>query len=123
MPRIEVLLFSEVNGSAPIIEWLDTLTSKARIRCQAKLKLLEDHGHELRRPHVDSLGSTGQHELRVKFFRINYRMLYFFHGQGVAVVSQGFAKEAEVIFAEIKVALSRMEQFQANPNQHTYRFQ
>ena len=98
------------------------ILSPQRLASAAKLKLLEDHGHELRRPHVDSLGSTGLHEPRVKFFRINYRMLYFFHGQGVAVVSQGFAKEAEVPLAAIKVALSRMEQFQANSDQHTYRF-
>jgi hypothetical protein len=60
MPQTRVIFFMEEDGSVPIIEWLDELTDKAQDKCLAKLKRLEDLGHELRRPEADFLrdGST-----------------------------------------------------------------
>jgi len=48
-------------------------------------------------------------------------MLYFFHGQGVIVISHGFVKrEAAVPSVEIARALRRKRMYDANPERYTY---
>src|SRR3954469_24999162 len=90
LPEVEVRIFRDDDGAVPFLDWLASLQAEARDRCLARLALLHELGHELRRPHAENLGG-GLYELRVKFYRVNYRMIYFFHGRDVAVVSQGLA--------------------------------
>lgn len=120
MPETEVLIYAEEDGSAPLVEWLDRLETEARIRCVARLDLLHQKGHELRRPHAENLGN-GLYELRVKVFRVNLRMLYFFHDRTVIVVTHGFAKERAIPPGEIELARVRMAKFEADPERHTFR--
>jgi phage-related protein len=119
MPQIEVLLYCEDDGTAPLVDWLATLQAKARDRCLALLTLLHEQGHELRRPHAENLGN-GLYELRVKFYRVNYRMLYFFRGRDAAVVSHGLAKERAIPSGEIRLALERKRKFEHDPERHTF---
>jgi phage-related protein len=119
MPQVEVILYREDDGTAPLLNWLASLQDEARDRCLAKLTLLEEKGHELRRPHAEYLGDD-LYEPRVKFYRINYRLLYFFHGRHAAVVSHGFAKEREIPKREVKLARERMEKFKRDSQRHTF---
>jgi len=119
MPEVEVRIFREDDGSVPLRDWLDGLQDEARTRCLAALDLLREHGHELRRPQAENLGG-GLYELRVKFYRVNLRMLYFFHGRTAAVVSHGFAKERAIPPREIKAARDRMGRFNKDPRRHTF---
>jgi len=73
----------------------------------------------MRRPEADIL-RDGIHELRVGLQGINYRVLYFFHGQAAAVVSHGLVKERVVPPKEIDRAIERMKKFESNPQKHTY---
>jgi phage-related protein len=76
------------------------------------------HGHTLRRPHADLL-RDGIYELRAKREGVNYRLLFFFHGRGTAVVSHGITKQgAAVPPAEIARALRRKKTFETNPGRH-----
>lgn len=50
-----------------------------------------------------------------------YRILYFFSGKNVIVVSHGIKKEAEVPAVEINRAVERRKKFEANPKAHTFR--
>jgi phage-related protein len=75
-------------------------------------------GNELRRPEADYL-RDGIYELRFKHMRVNYRVLYFFHGQSAVVLSHGLQKEKIVPPKEIDLALDRMNLFRADPNNHT----
>ena len=90
MPPTEVVVFAEADGSAPLLEWLDGLPAKVRDKCIARVERLEAMGHELRRPLADHL-RDGVYELRVKWGRVNDRMLYSFH-QDRAIVAQGLIK-------------------------------
>jgi hypothetical protein len=63
------------------LEWFESLPQKARLACIARIELLKARGHELRRPHADYLRDD-IYELRAKHQGVNYRLLYFFHGQG-----------------------------------------
>ena len=118
MPGIEVVFFREVDRSVPLTDWLDDIPAKAQAKCRARLKRLEDLGHELRRPEADFL-RDGIYELRVGLQGVNYRMLYFFHGRVAAVVSHGIVKERIVPPKEIDAAVERMKQFVRNPKGHT----
>ena len=54
------------------------------------------------------------------FQGINYRMLYFFHGNIAAVISHGIVKEDKVPLKEIEKAIERMMKFERDPEAHTY---
>jgi phage-related protein len=77
------------------------------------------NGHELRRPEADYLRDD-IYEPRSRLGSVNYRVLYFFHGRTVAVVSHGFTKEAEVPSREIAQAMKRKAAFIASPMKHTF---
>lgn len=120
MPLTPVVFYQDLDHSSPVREWLLGLPAKARARCAARLELLEEFGHELRRPHAENLGN-GLWELRIKVGRVNYRILYFFHRQVAAVVCHGLAKEDVVPERDLRIAADRMARFQANPRQHGLR--
>jgi phage-related protein len=114
------VFYQEENGSVPLLEWLDRLPAKAQAKCLARLKRLEDLGHELRRPKADYL-RDGIHELRASLGGIHYRILYFFHGNIAAVVSHGITKEQRVAPREIERAIERKNRFTTNPARYTFR--
>jgi len=118
VPKTEVILFAEDDGSSPLLEWLDGLPQKAQVKCVVRIELLAKMGHELRRPLAD-FPRDDIHELRASFGGIHYRMLYFFHGK-LAVVSHGLIKEREVPPREIDSAIERKMRFQADPQRHTF---
>jgi phage-related protein len=119
MPRTTIVFFQEASGAVPFLEWFDSLHAKAQDKCRVRLERLAELGHELRRPEADLL-REGIYELRVGLQGLNYRMLYFFHGRELVVVSHGLAKEREVPPREIDRALRRKAAFVMNPKQHTY---
>ncbi len=120
MPQTQVVFYAEDEGAVPIIDWLDGLPEKAQVKCLARMKRLEDVGHELRRPEADFL-RDGIYELRIGLQGTNYRILYFFHRQLAVVVSHGLTKERQVPPREIDRAIERMKKFEANPKQHTFK--
>jgi len=120
MPKTEVVFYAEEDGTVPFIEWLDGLTEKAQLKCLARVKRLELLGHELRRPEADFL-RDGIYELRIGLQGVNYRILYFFHQQLVAVVSHGLTKERQIPPREIDRAVERMKQFEVNPKRYTFK--
>lgn len=121
MPAIDVHLFQEADGTVPLLEWLDDLKPrKAVAKCRVLIELLKAAGQDLRRPHSDILCDE-IHELRAHLGRVQYRMLYFFHGRGTAIISHGFIKRgAAVDPKEIGKAVDRKQRFRANLQQHTY---
>ena len=83
------------------------------------MERLREHGHELRRPEADIL-KKGIWELRAQHNGVNYRMLYFFRGQTVVVVSHGIVKQrSDVPEKEIDLALRRKSLFESDPSRHT----
>jgi hypothetical protein len=51
---------------------------------------------------------------------MNFRLLYFFHGTTVAVLSHGIVKERLVPPREIDRAIQRRRKFELAPADHTY---
>ena len=121
MPRTEIILFKEDDGTVPLVAWLESVAKKPQAKCVAALTRLEKFGHELRRPEADYLRDD-IHQLRVRFQSVNYRMLYFFHGRTIAVVSHGCTKERVIPKREIDAAIKRNERFEKEPKKHSERF-
>lgn len=118
MPKTHVVLYMDDDGNCPTLEWLDSLPEKAQDKCVEKLERLAELGHELRRPEADLLRDK-IYELRANYQGINYRILYFFHGQMATVVSHGIVKERVVPPIEIERAIARKRKFESNPAKHS----
>jgi phage-related protein len=123
MPETEIRFYCDEDGQAPVLDWLDELAernNRAYLKCRELIDRLGMLGYELRRPTADML-EDGIYELRTKVGRVNYRILYFFHGQNIAILGHGFTKEGKIPKKELKRARQRKEAFEADPDQHTYK--
>jgi len=118
VPETTVVFYAEDDGSAPLLTWLDQQQSKVQDKCLVKIERLAELGHEIRRPDAAFL-RDGIHELRVRFGRVNYRMLYFFY-ERIAVISHGLTKENVVPDTDIDLAITRKGKFTRDPQKHTY---
>lgn len=122
MPRADVYFYMASDRTVPVLDWLRQLRQRDRrayAKCAVRIQRLAQEGHALRRPEADYL-RDGIHELRARQGRVNYRILYFFHGQNVVILAHGLTKEDEVPDAEIERALRRKEAFEQNPKLHLY---
>ena len=121
MPQICVCFYQEKPGDVPVLDWLTAVArfnTRAANKCQAAIERLMEMGHELRRPEA-ALLRDGIHELRIRVGRVNYRILYFFHGRDVAILAHGLTKERDVPDADIERARVRMSRFRSSPDRHT----
>jgi hypothetical protein len=118
MPSTELLVFRQANGRVPMEEWLDGLPAKARAKCLYYMRLLAAFGHELRRPVADSL-REGIYELRPSHQGVAYRVLYFFNGHDVVVLSHGITKGRRVPDEEIRRAIQRKQLVLEDPVRYT----
>ena len=122
MPRTQVAFYQEADGEAPVVNWLRELlrtNERAWSNCRARIELLAQSGHELRRPAADYL-RDGIYELRAKQGHVQYRLLYFFHGRQVAILAHSLTKEDKIPDVDIERAIKRKKLFEANPKEHTY---
>lgn len=120
MPKFEVVIYCELDGSAPFLSRFDKLPAKAQDKIVVRIERLKELGHDLRRPEAEYLRDN-IYELRIKAQAVNYRVLYFFCGRQMIILSQGFAKkQAEVPDREIKLATKRRAEFLKAPKHHTF---
>jgi len=118
MPQMEVVLFMEEDGTVPVCKWLDEQPEKVQDKFVERVGRLAEKGYELRRPLADFLRDK-IYELRVGFNNKNYRILYFFCCNRV-VLSHGLLKEKRVPDKEIELAITRREEYEKDPERHTY---
>lgn len=122
MPRADVYFYMSGDKTVPVLDWLRQLRQRDRrayAKCAVRIQRLAQEGHALRRPEADYL-RDGIHELRARQGRVNYRILYFFHGQNVVILAHGLTKEDEIPDAEIERAVRRKEAFEQSPKLHLY---
>jgi len=122
MPRTEVVFYQEGDGDVPVFDWLKELRlhdQRAYETCVAAIERLVELGHELRRPLADLL-RDGIYELRIRKGRVNYRILYFFHGRNLAILGNALTKEDKVPKADIEWAIRQKKAFVADSVKHSY---
>ena len=121
MPPTQVFFFQD-ERDIPVRNWLQELRrtdKRVYAKCVARIRLLAQLGHELRRPLADYL-EEDIYELRIRRGRVNYRILYFFHGQNIAILAHGLVKEDVIPQADLTRAIKRKEAFLKDPAKHTY---
>ena len=122
LPKTEVLFFQQAGGRVPVREWLEELRRADQLgydRCIARISQLAEFGHELRRPAADFL-CDGVYELRARRGRVNFRILYCFHGRGVAVLLHALTKENRVPAVELQRAVDRKALLESDPTSHVH---
>ncbi len=123
MPETRIIFYRDEQGNAPVLQWLEELEQsdiKGMLNCVNRIQQLAVNGYELRRPLADFL-RDGIYELRAKHRRVQYRILYFFEGQNVAIVAHAIVKKGEAVpDVEIDRAIERRQLFVADPEAHTY---
>jgi phage-related protein len=122
MPRTDVVFYQEDQENVPVLYWLKALRrsdQRAYESCVAAIGRLAEFGHELRRPLADIL-RDGIYELRVRKGRVNFRILYFFHGKNMAILGHALTKEDKVPKGDIEKAIRRKRAFEADPTAHSY---
>lgn len=121
MAQTEIFFYREPKGgSVPFLLWLEDLPMKVQVKCIERIDRLGELGHELRRPEADFL-RDGIYELRASYQGVHYRMLYFFAGKAVVVVSHGLTKKREVPPRDIAQALERKRLVEADFEKFTFR--
>lgn len=103
----ELEFYRTVAGSEPALEYIQAQVKSHRAKIGRAPRFLEDTGHMARRPQVDYLGND-IYELRVAIDQHQHRLLYFFHGRSIIVVTNGLLKN------EGKVPPSVIEQARKN---------
>ena len=121
MPTTEVFFYAK-EGVSPVAAWLAELrrgNAKAYAQCVVRIEQLAAAGHDLRRPAADFL-RDGIYELRAKKGRVQYRILYFFHGRQVAILAHAIIKEGAAVPAvDIARAIERKNAYVRDPAGHT----
>ena len=113
MALTEVFLYWDKHGAIPLVDWLDGLPAKVKDKCTDRIDRLAELGNELRRPEADYL-RDGIYELRATYQGVHYRILYFFSGKSLVVLSHGLTKEKEVPKREIDRAIERKKQVESD---------
>jgi phage-related protein len=123
MPETRVIFYQDEKGKVPVLDWLDELERKdpkGLINCLDRIQQLAIMGHELRRPLADFL-RAGIYELRASHRRVQYRILYFFHGRNIAIIAHAIVKEDSAVpDVEMERAIERQQLFIVDPATHTY---
>jgi len=87
--------YIDPRGDAPAKDFLESLPERPRDKAEAWIALLAEKGPNLARPYADVV-SGHIRELRVKFGRLEIRLLYFIHRRSI-ILTQGFLKKTRAI--------------------------
>ena len=120
MPPAEVVFYRE-GETVYFEEWLRSLPVKVQAanlpRCTRHLARKATRcGGRLR---IRCATAFTNCVLCTRAFTI--RILYFFNGRNVVVISHGLTKEAAVPAVEIRRALERKKKYEADPKAHGWR--
>ena len=118
MPKTNLLIYKELDGTVPLLEWMDSIPQKAKEKCIVKIERLEMFGNELRRPDCDML-RDGIYELRAFYNNVHYRILYAFCGKNIVLLSHGCTKVDRVPEKEIRKASDNLKKYLKNRIIHT----
>ena len=92
------------SGEEPALDYVRAQIKAHRAKIGRALQYLEDVGNLARRPQADYLGNQ-MYELRIAIEQHQHRLLYFFHGRTLIVVTSGILKnEGKVPQAELERA-------------------
>lgn len=108
MKRWQVEFFKDEKGTEPVKNWLDGLSDEVRGKVLARIDLLAEHGPALDFPFTSQIEGRLR-EMRLRFGKTRYRILYFFDDSRSGILLHGFSKDtATVEEADKKIGRARM---------------
>lgn len=88
----KIEIYEKTNGDMPFFNYLQRLRSGEVAKILRDIDLLEKYGNELREPYSKYLGRD-LFELRTKFGRNIFRIIYFFIKGNTIVITHCFQKK------------------------------
>ncbi len=105
----EIIFFRYASGECPVIEFIENLDNvKQQDKIYAWIKLLEEKGNQLVRPHAD-YAQDGIYELRVN----RYRIFYFFDNKKIILTNAIIKKTDKLPQKEIDIAKKLRKEYHA----------
>ena len=102
------------NGNSPVEEFLDSLTGKQAQKVLWVLQLIEELEVIPRQYFKKLVDSEGIWEVRIQFGNDIFRLLGFFDGGALLILTNGFAKKTQKTPPqEIALAVRRKEEYLA----------
>ena len=102
------------NGNSPVEEFLDSLTGKQAQKVLWVLRLVEELDVVPRQYFKKLVDSEGVWEVRIQFGNDIFRLLGFFDGGALLILTNGFAKKTQKTPPqEIALAIRRKEEYLA----------
>ena len=103
-----------LNGNSPVEEFLDSLTGKQAQKVLWVLQLIEELDVIPRQYFKKLVDSEGIWEVRIQFGNDIFRLLGFFNGGTLLILTNGFAKKTQKTPPqEIALAVRRKEEYLA----------
>jgi len=107
------------NGQSPVEEFLDSLTGKQAQKVLWVLQLIEELDVVPRQYYKKLVDSEGIWEVRVQFGNDIFRLLGFFDGGTLLILTNGFAKKTQKTPPhEIALAIRRKNDYLARRKSH-----
>jgi phage-related protein len=109
-----IIFYRLPNGQSPVEMFLDSLTGKQAQKVLWVLQLVEEL-ESVPRPYFKKLvDSEGIWEVRIQFGNDIFRLLGFFHGGNLLILTNGFAKKTQKTPSqEIALAIRRKNEYLA----------
>jgi phage-related protein len=102
------------NGNSPVEEFLDSLTGKQAQKVLWVLQLIEELDVIPRQYFKKLVDREGIWEVRIQFGKDIFRLLGFFDGGTLLILTNGFAKKTQKTPSqEIALAVRRREEYMA----------
>ena len=107
----QLLYYARQDGTKPVEEYIDKLSSSEQAKTFAFIDHLKENGPNLTRPYADLL-EDGIHELRIKLTGEQVRILYFFCYKDIIILTNAFEKHSDKVpKSEIKTAKKNRDDF------------
>jgi phage-related protein len=116
----EVLFYRTKAGHCPVEEFLDTLSGKQAQKVVWVLRLIEEIETVPSQYLKKLVGTEGLWEVRAQHGGDTFRLLGFFEGGRLLVLTSGFAKKTDKIpRQEIALAEKRWQDYQSRRHEET----
>jgi phage-related protein len=109
-----IIFYRFPNGASPVEEFLDSLTGKQAQKVLWVLRLIEEMDVVPRQYFKKLVDSEGIWEVRAQCGNLAFRLLGFFDGGELLILTNGFAKKTQKTPPqEMALALRRKEEYLA----------
>ena len=89
-----IKFYTKLDGKSPVLEFLDSLPSKVAQKVTWVLKIIESHDN-IQSNYFKKLTNTDLWECRIQFGSNIYRILCFFEGNSIIILTHGFIKKTQ----------------------------